>query len=98
MRQYDEILKAGPLGPLFWRAVLIDEAARAACEDLALYVLENTARGVTWERMRAPCCRNTFFRARSRFFGELDRRLKEVTPFEAAGSMGGELSQGADVQ
>lgn len=88
VRQYDEIRKAGPTGPLFWRLAAIDEAARMACADLAPYVMANVARGVTWEQMRAPCCRNTFYMARARFFGVLNEIMQEVRPRGNAERMG----------
>lgn len=98
VRQYDEIRKAGTDGPLFWRLAVIDAAAMAAADDLAPYVLANVAHGIPWEQMRAPCGRNTLYRARSRFFRELNTRMQEVTPYENTEAMGRELSQGNTVQ
>ena len=89
VRQYDEIRKAGPGDPLFWRLAAIDEAARAAGGELAPYVLANVARGVTWERMRAPCGRRQFYELRLLFFRELNARMQEVMPHGNAETVGG---------
>ena len=98
VRQYDEIRKAGADGPLFWRLAVIDAAALSAADNLAPYVLANVVRGETWERLRAPCGRRQFYELRRLFFGELNTRMQEVTPYENTEAMGRELSQGNTVQ
>ena len=76
-RQYLKIKQRGSGDPLAWRVPVIEEAARAAQEDLFPYLLENVTTGRTFEQMNPPCGRGTFFEARKRYFVELDRLCAE---------------------
>lgn len=60
--------------PYAWKIAAIEQAAAAADAGLCRHILDNVARGRTFEDMGPPCARNTFFAARARFFAELDRR------------------------
>ena len=51
----------------------IEQAAIAADPSLCRYILRNVTRGVSYERMDAPCGRRQFFEVRRRFFWELDQ-------------------------
>ena len=76
-RQYLEIKQRGDADRHAWRVPVIEEAARAAREDLFPYLLENVTTGRTYEQMNPPCGRNLFFEARKRYFVELDRLCAE---------------------
>lgn len=85
-RQYLEIRQRGGADWRAWRVPVIEEAARAAQEDLFVYLLENVTSGRTYEQMQPPCGRNMFFAARKRYFIELDRLCRE----RSARACGGE--------
>jgi hypothetical protein len=72
-RQYIKIKQRGPGDPLAWRVLVIEEAARAAREDIFPYLLENVTTGRTFEQTNPPCGRSQFFAARRQYFIELDR-------------------------
>ena len=72
-RQYQEIRQRGAADRRAWRVPVIEEAARAAREDIFPYLLENVTTGRTFEQMNPPCGRCQFFEARKRYFVELDR-------------------------
>lgn len=57
------------------RVRAIEEAARAASPALARYIIQNVARGKTYEKLTPPCGRRQFIEAKRRFFVELDERL-----------------------
>lgn len=59
------------------RVALIEQSARAADPGLWRELLRNVTRGVSYERLGAPCGRRQFYDARRRFFLELDGRLRE---------------------
>lgn len=61
--------------PYAWKIAAIEQSAAAADPALCEYVLQNVTRGRRYEELDAPCGRNQFFRARRRFFEELDRRM-----------------------
>lgn len=54
----------------------IEQAANAADPSLSKYILSNVTRGVRFEEMPVPCGINQFYRARRRFFWELDQRAQ----------------------
>lgn len=72
-RQYLKIKQRGPGDPLAWRVPVIEEAARAAREDIFPYLLENVTTGRTFEQISPPCGHGQFFAARRQYFIELDR-------------------------
>lgn len=51
----------------------IEQAARVADPSLSKYILSNVTRDVRYEEMPVPCGINQFYRARRRFFWELDQ-------------------------
>lgn len=61
--------------PFAWKIAAIEQAAAAADPALCRYVLANVTRGQRYEDMPVPCGRNQFYRARQRFFVELDNRI-----------------------
>lgn len=57
------------------RVKAIEDSARAADHQLWRYIIQNTCRGVGFDRLGAPCSQPYFSRSRRRFFIELDARL-----------------------
>lgn len=57
------------------RAAAIEAAAEAADNALAPFILRNVTERRRYEEMPVPSGINQFFRARRRFFVELDRRV-----------------------
>lgn len=57
------------------RIAAIEAAARAADPELYRYILRSCCDGVPWQHLGAPCGVNQFYRARRRFFAELDERI-----------------------
>lgn len=57
------------------RAEAVRAAAEAVDPALCTYILSNVTRRVRYEEMPVPCGINQFFRARRRFFVELDGRM-----------------------
>lgn len=55
------------------RICAIEQAARVADPSLSKYILSNVTRDVRYEEMPVPCGINQFYRARRRFFWELDQ-------------------------
>lgn len=53
----------------------IEEAARAVDACMWKYILNNVARGESWEKMRPPCGCRQFHQKRRLFFAELDKRI-----------------------
>lgn len=73
-RQYDAD-RASPRADKRARAEAVRAAAEAADPALCVYILRNVTRRVRYEEMPVPCGINQFFRARRRFFVELDQRV-----------------------
>lgn len=57
------------------RAAAVEEAAKAADYALAPFIMRNVTERRRYEEMQVPSGINQFFRARRRFFVELDRRV-----------------------
>lgn len=76
-RQYAEYRRRSELAGY---AEQIEAAAREAGEGLAPYILRNVTDGERYEYLAAPCGINQFYRARQRYFIELDRLHKRGTP------------------
>lgn len=57
------------------RVKAIEDSARAADHQLWRYIIQNTCRGVGFDRLNAPCSHPYFSRLRRMFFIELDERL-----------------------
>ena len=75
-RQYDKFHNIHPDCARMQRnaekARQIEKAAETASTALYPWIMENVTKGKTFEQMRVPCGRVQFYRARSRFFNELD--------------------------
>lgn len=57
------------------RVKAIEDAAKAASPALARYIIQNVARGKTYEQLSPPCGRRQFGESKRRFFIELNERL-----------------------
>ena len=53
----------------------IEEAARAAGAEIYSWLMRCVTRGETYEQLGPPCGQAQFYRARRRFYIELDRRI-----------------------
>lgn len=53
----------------------IEESARAAGEGIVRELMLHVTRGIGYEKLNPPCGRAQFYRARRRFYIELDKRV-----------------------
>lgn len=58
------------------RVKAIEQSAKAADPALWRFIIQNTCRGVGFDRLGAPCSHPYFRRAKRMFFVELDARLE----------------------
>lgn len=57
------------------RAETIEAAAKATDRVLAKYILRSVTEGLRYEYLQPPCGEKQFYRARMRFYIELDMRI-----------------------
>lgn len=76
-KQYDELRSLGkvPSEGDMRKIQAIEAAARATDLDLCEWILQSVTAGKAFEQLNPPCGRVQFFRARTRFFIELNRLL-----------------------
>lgn len=76
-KQYDELqsLNKTPSEGDIRKIQAIEVAAQAADSALFEWILQCVTAGKTFEQLNPPCGRVQFFRARTRFFIELNRLL-----------------------